>query len=334
MTTAVEKYVDPPTERAIATLRIEAQQIGRAMTLPDSLRGPEHLPDLMKVGLVGASLGVRHLAHSVDNIHIIEGRTSISADLSMGVAEVRAGVIWHKVFHDETRCVVSGRRRDWPQSWPDTVVEWTIDDARRGGLLDVTWKLWKKNENGRSYLKDTWMEMGWDIVAQEWVDNRGKAPDWVKDRDAKRSYKENWLRWPKAMLMARAKKELAKSLASAALTGVGGHPIDLDLSFEDEHLDVDAPATVNGRIVSDPGDDDITDAEIVDPEPELTADEWAHRWGGLCRAAGATPANSKAILRNVAGVEFAAQVLPDRRTACETALADWVAAMSEPAEDA
>ncbi len=330
--TTVEKYVDSPTERSLKLLRLEAQQIARSGLVPDAIRKSETSEaDIMLVGLTAQALGVTNLATALQHVHVIDGKPAVSAALAIGVAEVHAGVMWMVEESTNERCRVRGRRRDWPSSWPDTVVEFTIDDARRAGLLDEEWVLFRWDSQAKKNKRvDRWDPTGGT-----------PRPEWARtdNRDAKLSRRDPWHRYPAAMCLARATKMLAKALGAAALVGLRARPVDLDLDVEEIiGPDVATAAEVDGRHVAEgpaeAPDDDIVDAEIVDPEPEVSADEWAHRWGGLCRAAHATPADSKAILRNVAGVEYAAHVLPDRRTACETALADWVAAMSEPAGEA
>lgn len=140
--------------------------------------------------------------------------------------------------------------------------------------------------------------------------------------------KSNWKSYPAQMLYARASKTWVTMNCPEVLMG-----LDDGATFLEDL--VDTPPVRD--VAVDPvhvhqDDDDTVDAELVDDE--MTADAFAHRWGGLCRAAGATPADSKAILSNVAGVQYAAEVLPERRAACETALADWAEAMAAPFEEA
>ena len=285
MSTGLTKYVEPSTERSLRILKIEAEQILASGLAPDAIKKsktPE--ADLILVGLTGLALGVPNLAMATRNIFPIDGRTALSAVLTMGVAEVRAGAVWGQGELSSTRCTVWGRRANWPASRPDSVVTYELEDAMRAGLLDVTWTLWKKAQSGSNYPAERWMERGWDHDSDQWVDNRANWPAWAKaeNRDAKRSMKDNWYKHRKAMLLARATKLLATSLGGAALVG-----LTLPIAWEvdgDELLgpDVAAPGEVDGRFVPD-GDDD----QAPEDDDPVVSDAWRRWWfGGPAKDAG------------------------------------------------
>lgn len=148
--------------------------------------------------------------------------------------------------------------------------------------------------------------------------------------------KSNWKSYPAQMLYARASKTWVTMNCPEVLMGLDDGTYFLEDLVDGPPVDGDA-LRIDVAIAVPQDDDDVEDAELVDaddPAAAMTEDAWAHQWGSLCRTKGATPADSKSILRNVAGVEFAAQVLPEKRTACENALADWAEAMAAPFEEA
>lgn len=342
---AVVPYVEEPTERMLRILKLEAEQIGKSGLLPESLRGPDKLPALMQVGMTAKALGVTNLSVAVSHIHVIEGRPSISAQLAIAVAEVRGGVVWQLVRSDAERCIVRGFRTDWPAGWRDepTVIEWTIDDARRAGLLDVKWT---------NYATTPW---------GEWIEGSDvERPAWARAgaRDVKRTIRENWHRYPADMLYARATKRLARALASAALTGLMSAPINLDHDLEDVHIpDGDAPMVDDERGVVRLDGPNVIDVEPVEDEPTVgreritvteppAADEpapprtladeypdtfaapdmpWPRRWAAICRRGMVTPEESAAILTWTCDVQLASQVPDDKRADAEQALDAFMA---------
>lgn len=342
--TAIAPYVDSPSERSLKILELEANRIARSALVPDAIRKSETpTEDLMLVGLTGQALGVTNLAMAVKHIHPIDGKTATSAALDMGVAEVRCGAVWTIVELSDERCVLRGRRRDYPASWPDIVIKFDVTDAMKAGLLDVTWTLWKKNQNGKSYPAERWTERGWEWddpdlrVGGHWVDNRKNPPSWAKadNRDAKRSMREPWWKHRQAMLLARAMKLLAKPLGGAALVGLSAQvPVDFDLDVDDlADIEPVVADLGGGRFVTDAHPDDgIEDAEIV---PTPATEEWAQRWTELCREARCDRETSRWLLSETCGtrVDRAADVPADLRAACEAALDRWVADMSTPADD-
>lgn len=278
--TTVEKYVDSPTERSLKLLRLEAQQIARSGLVPDAIRKSETSEaDIMLVGLTAQALGVTNLATALQHVHVIDGKPAVSAALAIGVAEVHAGVMWMVEESTNERCRVRGRRRDWPSSWPDTVVEFTIDDARRAGLLDEEWVLFRWDSQAKKNKRvDRWDPTGGT-----------PRPEWARtdNRDAKLSRRDPWHRYPAAMCLARATKMLAKALGAAALVGLRARPVDLDLDVEEiVGPDVATAAEVGGRhVVEGPAerdeherDDDIVDAELVDDTPDVVSEAWRRWW--------------------------------------------------------
>lgn len=138
-----------------------AEKIAGTDFVPPALRGkPEAV---LACILAGHEAGVSPL-QALSKIHVIEGRPAMSSEL------MRALVLQHghELVYPElstTRVIAEGRRRG-TERW--TRVEWTMDDARRGGL----------------------------------------------------DGKQNWRKWPRAMLTARATAELCRMIFPDVLAGI------------------------------------------------------------------------------------------------------------------
>lgn len=138
-----------------------AEKIAATDFVPPALRGkPEAV---LACILAGHEAGISPM-QALSKIHIIEGRPAMAAEL------MRALVLQHGheisyVEKSSTRCIIEGRRRG-SERW--TKVEWTLDDAKRGGL----------------------------------------------------DGKQNWRKWPRAMLDARATAELCRMIFADVLAGI------------------------------------------------------------------------------------------------------------------
>lgn len=138
-----------------------AEKIAGTDFVPAPLRGkPEAV---LACILAGHEAGVSPL-QALSKIHVIEGRPAMSSEL-MRALVLQHGHELHYAELSTTRVVAEGRRRG-SDRW--TRVEWTMDDAKRGGL----------------------------------------------------DGKQNWRRWPRAMLTARATAELCRMLFPDVLAGI------------------------------------------------------------------------------------------------------------------
>jgi hypothetical protein len=224
-----------------------ANRLAETEFVPKPLRGrPEAVMACM---LKGTELGIP-LMQSLSQIHVIEGRPTMSSELMRAVVQSRG----HEIIVEEstsTRCIIKGRRNgatEWQR------FTFTKDDAERAGVLG----------------------------------------------------KDNWKKWPGAMLLARASSLLCRAVFADCLAGIsytveelndGWDTIEPDVAtvIVDE-LNPPAPATAGrttkarkprtrpARRTSEPpavppslrpvpplpGEDDITDAEIVEPQPATT----------------------------------------------------------------
>lgn len=230
-----------------------AEKIADTEMVPSALRKrPEAV---LAVMLAGHEAGISPMM-ALQKIHIIEGRPAMSSELMRGLV-MQHGHELHFAELSTTRVVVEGRRRG-SDRW--TRVEWTMDDARRGGL----------------------------------------------------DGKQNWRKWPRAMLTARATAELCRMLFPDVLAGIsytieelsdGDAPDGLLDLGPAEVVESSAPATpkkatTQRKAITRPAststpderpapaageipelpDDGIIDAEIVEPvaeerEPEHGTDQ-------------------------------------------------------------
>lgn len=105
-----------------------ADRIAQTEFVPKALRGkPAAIAACM---LTGREIGIGPM-QSMKVIHMVQGSPSLSAEFKRARALERG----HEIVFEETtttRCTVRGRRRG-EDSW--VTVSWTIDDAKRAGLL-------------------------------------------------------------------------------------------------------------------------------------------------------------------------------------------------------
>jgi hypothetical protein len=226
-----------------------ASRVADTDFVPKALRGkPEAV---LACILAGHEAGISPM-QSLAKIHVVEGRPAMAAEL-MRALVLRAG---HELWIEEstsTRVVVCGQRAG---SERVSRVAWTMDDARRANLAG----------------------------------------------------KNNWKSYPRAMLLARATAELCRALFPDVLAGIShtieeladGDDVDRPLEPEDAGEATAAPAAPArtararraatapgaapamepevvdkpvGEVPGLPGEeDDIIDAEVVEPAPELAAD--------------------------------------------------------------
>ncbi len=223
-----------------------ANRIADTDFVPKALRGkPEAV---MACILAGHEAGISPL-QSLSKIHIIEGRAAMSAEL-MRALVLRQG---HEIWYDDvtnTRVTASGKRKGSSRT---TSITWTMDDAKRAGL----------------------------------------------------DGKQVWRSHPRRMLTARATSELCRAIFADVLAGIsyaveeledlgGADPTDvLDLGPPEVVEPTSAPAPTGttmqanataaaparpvrteqmsppprGEVPPLPGEEDIVDADIVEPDP-------------------------------------------------------------------
>lgn len=247
-------------------MREQAAFIAGTELVPTALQGK---PDaIVVVGLLGQELGVPFMA-AVSEIHVIEGKASPSAQLRLALVR-RAGHEANFVETSSEKAVIRGRRREHrndPNGW--VVVEWTIKDAERAGLLDEFAEEWKKDGQGpgAKWKIESKLAITRDASGKYVVRDTGDPlPDWARKQVASGRIKSkaNWHRYPAEMLRARAASALCRMHFSDVLAGLGS------TDYTAEELGIDIDQDLDDRLeaptAAEPPDDDEI---VVDPDAAI-----------------------------------------------------------------
>lgn len=235
--------------------------------------------ELLPVLVRGAELGLQPMT-SIEYLYVIEDRVYPATKL-VGALFRRAGH-WYRVIEEsEERCVIRARHRGDREE--DTLtMTFTVEQARKLGVLDVTWKRWYQDESGRKRA-DVWVE-GSDVP----------RPGWAKagTKDVTCSKKDNWHKDTAGMLFYRCLRRACERIDPGVLMALGDGPFleDATSAYVSPEstgvIDVD-PSTVHVYEPPAVGDDEILDAEI---------EEWPETWAASCKAAKIDRATSCALL--------------------------------------
>lgn len=267
---ALERYTPAGAPAAALTfdqMLHRAKVLARTELVPKPLQGkPEAI---VLVGVLGAELGVPFMA-ALDQIHVIEGRPSPSAQLRLALVR-RAGHEAEWVETTESVAVIRGRRAERGGTGPWTTVEWTIDQARRAGLTDRWVERWVARDGGRKHPEREVVGDDRGIFNAEQRAHLGLPkvlPEWARQKlDAGEvKCKDNWQRYPVDMLRARAASALCRMLFSDVMTGLGLAPHTAEELGRDVGQDIDS---AYAQVDDEPGD--ITDAEVIEPGGHATA---------------------------------------------------------------
>lgn len=269
--------VDPDAGKAVATTSDHERRMSALMrdckTLAKSDLVPKALKDkpdnIFALALYGQTFGLDPI-HSIQRIYLIQGTFEPKAEVLAGVI-LRAG---HELRWDEVsaeRCTVSIRRAG-TDYWQTTT--WTIDQARKAGLLDV-WVERRVEDgkwpDGNKKYKTEAHVVGDDtgIFTPEERAKRGLGdiPQWAADELKKGEVKRKdpWFAFPDDMLAAKALRRGAKRVVPDAVLGLGD---------DTDRVDDYAPAAVLARVdeptaVAAPDDDEPVEGELIDsPTPE------------------------------------------------------------------
>lgn len=268
--TDVEAY-NPAEERRMAALMRTCATLAKSDLVPPALRDkPENI---FALALYGERFGLEPM-HAVQRIYLIQGTFEPKAEVLGGVI-IRAG---HELRWDEVsaeRATVS-IRRSGSDDWQATT--WTIEQARKAGLLDVWVEKWVQPQGGGKRYPVTAV-VGDDngIFTAEERARRGlpvELEEWArKDLEAgKVKRKDPWHLYPDDMLAAKALRRGAKRIVPDAVLGlddvadrVEDHLPEKVLARRDEGEKFKTPPPSDDT-PPDP-EDVIEDAEIVGEEP-------------------------------------------------------------------
>lgn len=264
MSTALDRVeqagtaVDVPAaeQRRLAALYKQCASLAKSDLVPKAL---QNKPDnVFALALYGEQFGLTPI-HAIQRIYIIQGTFEPKAEVLAGVI-MRAG---HELRWDEVsseRCTVSIRRAG-TDYWQSTT--WTIDQAKKAGLLDVWVERWVKSD-GRNFKEVCVVGDDNGIFTADERQRRalGPVPEWAQALvDAgKMVRKDPWFQFPDDMLAAKALRRGGKRIVGDALLGLS------------DDVDVLVPLTPEKVVAArlpDPGD---ADGEPFDPDPADEAD--------------------------------------------------------------
>lgn len=221
-----------------------ASKVANTEFVPKALRGkPEAV---LACILAGAEAGVSPM-QALSKIHVVDGRPAMSAELMRALVLRHGHEIWIEDL-TTTACTVAGCRSGSART---SRVTWTMDDARTAGL----------------------------------------------------SAKDNWRKYPRSMLQARATAELCRMIFPDVLAGIshtleelqdGDGPLEAVAAGDTSSAapaparakarakkaatdsppppaEVPAPPASSAPAPALPGEDDIADAELVEPPAASSA---------------------------------------------------------------
>jgi len=255
--TALERVPD----RVFASLEKRASVLASSSLVPTALR--DKPADVLLVMALGEEIGVPAV-QALSKIHVIEGSPSPSVQLRVELA-TRAGHEVRLVESTSERCIVRGRRRDDrgdQDAW--VTVTWTIDDARRAGLLDEWVDKWERSDGKWKVAEKLLLVRGDDGTFHPAGDAKADLPEWARKQLAagKLKRRDNWHRYPADMLYARAAARLCKLLFGDTM--LGALPASDDVL--DRLADVEPDVADERHVAGEDSDDDVVDAELVDDE--------------------------------------------------------------------
>lgn len=251
----------PPAQLDFGEMLRRAQVLAKTELVPKPLQGkPEAI---VVIGVWGAEHGVP-LMTAIQEVHVIENRPSPSAQLRLALIR-RAGHEARFLETDSTKAVLRARRREYrhdPDAW--VTVTYTIDDARRAGLLDRWVEQWVERR------KQTW-RVGDDQGA---ADLAG-APEWVRKAVAAGDIrmKDNWQKYPADMLRARAAAVMSRMEFSDVLAALDADDYTAEELGVDVGQDLDEPASTPDEAAVDTND--VTGREEVIEDAEIVEDDLA-----------------------------------------------------------
>jgi hypothetical protein len=264
--TAVERYQeqlapDILNERSLNALREQAKAFSNTDLVPKALKGKPD--DVLLVMMTAREIGMRSLAAVGGALFPIDGKIGMLAQTMIGLVEQAGHEIW-PVEEGDDFCVVAGQRRG---SKRVSQVRFTLDHARRMGLLDMWVEKWAKN--GDKWKLEEKLVVG-DVIDGANEQLVADAPDWVRKQinSGRLKYRDSWRKSPADMLWARAVARLCRRRFPDALLGL--HPYTPDELGMDDGIEVEAEV-LDERHPPAPDDDgpdpdDIVDVEVLEDE--------------------------------------------------------------------
>lgn len=248
----IEAWQQPSTELTEsewASYERKAKVFATSALCPKALRGKPN--DVMAVALTARDLRMPFTLTTLGKFYVVDGKVEPAALLMTGLAVSRGHDIW-TVHSDDERAVVAGTRAGSTRVQEFT---FTIDQARRAGLLDEWWEEWYGDEQHRRVRK-------WVIVEGE------TPPAWVHAEKSKAEKKRNeaWWRFREDMLLNAATRRACRRVCPDVLLGLESMGIQMD-SLRDIDEDKNGAETATAQ-VNDPEPVDILPD---DDEPEFDA---------------------------------------------------------------
>lgn len=244
---------------------VAAEKIAQSGMVPRNYQNPAAV---LRTGMKGQSMGIGFW-EAIDLIDPIDNRPVPNAQCRLGHIR-RRGHEAEFVFEecDRDKATIRGRRREdrnRPDGWKTVV--YTIEEAEEAGLLDE-WVERKYKLQGDKFDRTEKLVLRRTDTGYEPAQLGAEMPDWaateVKAGRVKR--KDNWYKARPAMLRARAASTLYRMHFSDLMFAADVDPYTAEEMGRDVGSDTDEPV-----------DEDIVDAEIVEPEqgedPGLTPEQ-------------------------------------------------------------
>lgn len=259
----------PAGPRSFDEMYRQAEVLAKSDLVPKALQGkPE---SIVLVGLYGAEHGIS-LVTALSQVHIIDNKPSPSAQLQLGQA-ARLGHETRWVETSSEKAVLRARRREDrnnPDGW--VTFTFTVDDARKAGLLDQYVEKWEKDGN---YNR----KVTWAVGDDRGLKDLAGAPDWVRTavNAGKVKRRDPWFKYTEDMLCARVATRAARRMFPDALLALGADPYTPDVDVDPDTGEVLSRPEPDAEPQLEDGDagEVIDDAVVVEdlgrgPETEST----------------------------------------------------------------
>jgi hypothetical protein len=264
-TTPLDADLSPSAEREFGALWRLAKRFAASDLVPKELKGkPESVFLIMAHG---QALGLAP-AHSLTGLWVINGRVEPSAQVRIGVAMAHG----HEVITEETsseKCTIAIKRRG-AELWQR--VTYTVADAERAGAFDEWVEKWEKNRDGKWYKADIFV-----VACRCGRCTTAPVPSWAQTAidGGKVKRKDVWFSHTDDMLFAATARRATKRftpdafLQLAPLPATDDQATDFD-AHPGDYGEPDVHEQVGAAAAGPEGDDEIADAEVVEPEPAHT----------------------------------------------------------------